>query len=40
VSRWLAEHREQIQIFQLPSYSPEMNPDELLNRDVKTTALG
>jgi hypothetical protein len=40
VSRWLAEHREQIQIFQLPSYSPELNPDELLNQDVKTNALG
>src|SRR6202161_1334264 len=40
VSRWLAEHREQIRIFFLPSYSPELNPDELLNQDVKTNALG
>jgi hypothetical protein len=40
VSRWLAEHREQIRIFCLPSYSPELNPDELLNQDVKTNALG
>jgi hypothetical protein len=24
----------------LPSYSPELNPDELLNQDVKTNALG
>ncbi len=31
VSRWLAEHREQIRVFFLPSYSPELNPDELLN---------
>jgi len=23
-----------------PSYSPELNPDELLNQDVKTNALG
>ena len=38
VSRWLAEHREQIRIFCLPSYSPELNPDELLNQDVKTNA--
>ena len=30
VSRWLAEHREQIRIFYLPAYSPELNPDELL----------
>ena len=40
VSRWLAEHREQIRIFFLPTYSPELNPDELLNQDVKTNALG
>ena len=32
--------REQIRIFQLPSYSPELNPDELLNQDVNTNALG
>ena len=24
----------------LPSYSPELNPDELLNQDVKSNALG
>ncbi len=40
VTRWLDEHREQIRIFFLPSYSPELNPDELLNQDVKTNALG
>jgi hypothetical protein len=40
VTRWLVEHREQIRIFFLPSYSPELNPDELLNQDVKTNALG
>ena len=40
VSSWLAEHAEQIRIFCLPSYSPELNPDELLNRDVKTNAPG
>jgi transposase len=39
VRRWLAEHAEQIRIFRLPSYSPELNPDELLNQDVKTNAL-
>jgi hypothetical protein len=31
VNWWLAEHAEQIRIFCLPSYSPELNPDELLN---------
>jgi DDE superfamily endonuclease len=40
VTRWLDEHREQIRVFFLPSYSPELNPDELLNQDVKTNAVG
>ncbi|MGC2769008.1 MAG: transposase [Candidatus Acidiferrum sp.] len=40
VRRWLAEHAAKIRIFWLPSYSPELNPDELLNQDVKTNALG
>ena len=40
VRRWLAEHAAHIRIFWLPSYSPELNPDELLNQDVKTNALG
>jgi hypothetical protein len=40
VRRWLAAHAQQIRIFCLPSYSPELNPDELSNQDVKTNALG
>jgi hypothetical protein len=40
VTRWLAKHHEQLRIFYLPSYSPEPDPDELLNQDVKTNALG
>ena len=40
VTRWLVEHREQIRVFFLPSYSPELNPDELLKQDVKSNALG
>jgi hypothetical protein len=40
VRHWLTEHAQQIRIFCLPSYSPELNPDELLNQDVKTNALG
>jgi transposase len=40
VNRWLAEHAAQIRIFCLPSYSPELNPDELLNQDMKSSALG
>lgn len=40
VKRWLAEHADQIEMFLLPSYSPELNPDELLNQDVKSNAVG
>jgi transposase len=37
---WLAEHAEQIQLHFLPGYSPELNPDELLNGDLKRAVLG
>ena len=32
---WLQEHTNQIEVFYLPSYSPELNPDEYLNCDLK-----
>jgi len=35
VKRWVAEHPERIELHFLPSYSPELNPDEYLNQDVK-----
>lgn len=35
VKAWLAEHQEKIEVFYLPSYSPELNPDERLNADLK-----
>lgn len=35
VKAWLAEHREAIDVHYLPSYSPELNPNELLNAEVK-----
>jgi transposase len=40
VERWVTRHRRQIRLFFLPGYSPELNPDELLNQDVKTNAVG
>jgi transposase len=39
VREWVAEHQDRIKIFFLPSYSPELNPDELLNQDLKRNAL-
>jgi transposase len=35
VKKWVAEHIEEIELFYLPSYSPERNPDEYLNCDLK-----
>jgi transposase len=32
---WLATRQEKIELFFLPSYSPELNPDEYLNCDFK-----
>lgn len=36
VQAWLESHGEQIEVFFLPSYSPELNPDEFMNGDLKT----
>ena len=37
---WIAKHEDNIRLFFLPGYSPELNPDELLNQDVKSNAIG
>ncbi|WP_019939236.1 IS630 family transposase [Bordetella sp. FB-8] len=35
VKQWLAEHPDDMEVFYLPSYSPELNPEERLNADLK-----
>ena len=35
VTAWLKEHQDEIKLFYLPPYSPEYNPDEYLNSDLK-----
>ena len=35
VKAWLADKKDKIEIFYLPSYSSELNPDERLNADLK-----
>ena len=40
VRKWVREHAHQIKLFYLPPYSPELNPDEMLNQDVKSNAVG
>ena len=35
VREWLEGKEDELEIFFLPSYSPELNPDEYLNNDIK-----
>lgn len=35
VKGWIEENKEKIELFFLPAYSPEKNPDEYLNCDLK-----
>src|SRR5919107_1658155 len=35
VRDWLAEHSAEIEVHYLPSYSPDLNPDEGVNADLK-----
>jgi len=32
VKEWLEKHNEKIDVFSLPSYSPELNPDGYINQ--------
>jgi transposase len=40
VSTWVGRHADGIELHFLPGYSPELNPVELLNHDVKANAAG
>jgi transposase len=40
VSAWVGRHAERIELHFLAGYSPELNPVELLNHDVKANAAG
>ncbi len=40
VTRWVSARAKRIELFRLPSYSPDLNPDEMLNQDVKSNAVG
>ena len=35
VKAWVAERQDQMELFYLPSYSPQLNPQERLNADLK-----
>ena len=40
VRAWLDMHRTAIEVFYLPPYAPECNPDEYLNNDIKQRMKG
>lgn len=40
VKVWTEINKNKIELFYLPRYSPELNPDEYLNQDLKTNAVG
>ncbi|MBR1709741.1 MAG: transposase [Clostridia bacterium] len=35
VQEWLEKHRDEIEVFFTSPYSPEINPDEYLNHNLK-----
>ena len=37
VAAWLKKHSKKIEVFFLPPYAPEYNPDEYLNHALKTS---
>jgi transposase len=37
VKAWLAERNDALELVFLPGYSPQLNPDELLNQELKAT---
>lgn len=40
VKEWVEKNKDKLTLYYLPPYSPELNPDELLNQDIKTNVIG
>ena len=40
LNEWLSKKTDRIEVFFLPPYSPELNPQEYVNQDVKTNVTG
>lgn len=40
LNEWLLENKDRIEVLFLPPYSPELNPQEYVNQDVKTNVIG
>jgi len=40
VAEFVAANAARLKVYRLPTYSPDLNPDELVNQDVKSNAVG
>jgi DDE superfamily endonuclease len=40
VMQWVEKHKGKMELFFLPAYAPQLNPDEYFNQDIKTNAVG
>lgn len=40
VKKCVTKNKDRLRLFYLPPYSPDLNPDEFLNNDVKSNAVG
>jgi transposase len=40
LNEWLRVNKNKVEVFFLPPYSPELNPQEYVNQDVKTNVIG
>ncbi len=40
LNQWLDENKSKIEVFFIPPYSPELNPQEYVNQDLKTNIIG
>ena len=40
LNKWLEENKNKIEVFFIPPHSPELNPQEYLNQDLKTNVVG
>ena len=40
LNQWLAQQKDKIEVFFIPPYSPELNPQEYVNQDLKTNIIG
>lgn len=40
VKKWLGMKGRRVRLFYLPGYRPDLNPDDYLNQDVRSNAVG